>query len=76
MGANNLGIIVQVPLSPRLARLFGLIVVPLQDLDEYMPNWDEREEEIPLDQLEEDDVTTFVYPRMRLDLIEPSYLRD
>lgn len=38
-----------------------IVVVPLLELDEYMPEWDEREEEIPFNQLEEDDVTTFVY---------------
>jgi hypothetical protein len=52
-----------------------IIVVPLLELDEYMSEWDERKEEIPRDQLEEDDITTFVYPSMRLDLIEPSHLR-
>lgn len=53
-----------------------VIVVPLLELEKYMPEWDEREKEIPLDHLEEDDVTTIVYPRMRLDLVEPSHLRD
>jgi hypothetical protein len=53
-----------------------IIVVPLVELDEYMPGWDNREEEIPLKQLEEDGVTTFVYPNGRLDLVEPSHLRD
>lgn len=53
-----------------------VIVVPLPELDEYMPEWDEREEEISFDQLEEDEVTGFTYPGGRLDLIEPSHLRD
>ena len=53
-----------------------VIAVPLPELDAYMSDWDEREEEIPLDQLDDDGVTTFAYPSMRLDLIEPSHLRD
>jgi hypothetical protein len=53
-----------------------IIVVPLVELVDYMPDWDEREEEIPLEQLAEDDVTTFVYPSLRLHLIEPSHLRE
>jgi hypothetical protein len=53
-----------------------IIVVPLLQLNEHMPEWDQREEEIPLEELEENDVTTFVYPKMRLDLVEPSHLRN
>lgn len=53
-----------------------VIVVPLVELDEYMPDWDEREEEIPLEQLEEDGVTAYVYPGMRLDRVGDSHLRE
>lgn len=53
-----------------------IVVVPLLEPDEYMPEWDERKEEIPLEQLERDDIRTIVYPSMRLDLAEPSHLRD
>lgn len=53
-----------------------IIVVPLLGLGEYMPEWDERREEIPLEQLESDNVTTFVYSSMRLDLVDPSDQRD
>lgn len=52
-----------------------IIVVPMLELDEYMSEWDEREKEIPLNQLEEDDIITFAYPSMRLDLVDPSHLR-
>ncbi|RJT03843.1 hypothetical protein [Halococcus sp. IIIV-5B] len=53
-----------------------VIVVPLPELDSYIPDWDEREEEIPRDQLEDDGITAFIYPGGKLDLIEPSHLRD
>lgn len=53
-----------------------VVVVPLLELDEYMPDWDEREEEIPIEQLEEDDVTAYVCPGMRLDRVRKSHLRD
>jgi len=53
-----------------------IIVVPLLELGEYIPEWDEREDQISLERLEKDDITTFVYPSMRLDLVEPSHLRD
>lgn len=53
-----------------------VVVVPLVELNEYLLEWDEREEEIPLEQLEDDDVTTYAYPSMRLDRVEDSHLRD
>ena len=53
-----------------------VIVVPLSELDEYIPDWDERKEDIPRGQLEDDGVTTLTYPGGILDLVEPSHLRD
>lgn len=52
-----------------------IIVVLLKELNEYMPDWDQREEEIPLKQLEEDDVLYRAYPSMRLDQVGDSHLR-
>jgi len=53
-----------------------IIVVLLLELDDYLSDWNEREDEIPLDQLDEDGVSWLAYPSLRLDLIEPSHLRD
>ncbi|NKE37913.1 hypothetical protein GWG54_19360 [Natronococcus sp. JC468] len=52
-----------------------VIVVLLEEFDEYMPNWDQREEEIPLEQLEKDNVPYRPYPSMRLDRVADSHLR-
>lgn len=52
-----------------------IIVVLLEELNEYMPDWNQREEEIPLKQLEEDDVPYRAYPSMRLDRVGDSHLR-
>jgi hypothetical protein len=53
-----------------------IVVVLLLELDDCMPEWGEREEEIPLNQLDEDGVSWFAYPSLRLDLIGVSHLRD
>lgn len=52
-----------------------VIVVVRSDLDEYLSDWDERTEEIPLEQLDEDDISYLPYPSLRLDLVEESHLR-
>ncbi|ELZ23825.1 hypothetical protein C477_01465 [Haloterrigena salina JCM 13891] len=52
-----------------------IIVVLREELNEYMPDWDQREEEIPLEQLEDDDVPYRPYPSMRLDRVGESHLR-
>lgn len=64
----------QNPTCPRQDNV--VIVVPLLELNEYMPDWDKREEEIPIDQLNKDEVTTYIYPGSRLDRVEDSYLRE
>jgi len=53
-----------------------VIVVNEEELDDYLPEWDERDEEIPLDQLDEDEIPYEAFPSLRLVLIEPSHLRD
>jgi len=53
-----------------------IIVVLLLELDDYLSDWNEREEEILIDQLNEAGISWFAYPSLRLDLIEPSHLRD
>lgn len=53
-----------------------VVVSPLLELEENFPEWNEREEEIPLNTLEDLEVTTEAYPELRLDFIAPSHLRD
>lgn len=53
-----------------------VIVVPLVALEDYDPAWREREEDIPLSELKESPLAPVVYPGLRLDLVEPSHLRD
>lgn len=45
-------------------------------LDDYLPGWDEREKEIPLDQLQNDGVAIQAHPSSRLILDQKSHLRD
>lgn len=42
----------------------------------YVPDWDEREEEIPTDQLVEDEITFAPFPSLRLIRVEDSHLRE
>lgn len=53
-----------------------VVCVQRDTLDDYLPDWDEREEEIPLDQLRDDEVPGFVAPSLRLVLVEESHLRE
>lgn len=53
-----------------------IFVVPLEVLEDYMPNWDEREEEIRLEQLLEDEVPLAPFPSLRLVRVKDSHLRD
>lgn len=53
-----------------------VVCVERETLDDYLPDWDEREEDIPLDQLRDDEVDCFVAPSLRLLLVEESHLRE
>lgn len=53
-----------------------IVCVRMDVLDDYMPDWDEHEEDIPLDQLREDEVPCLVFPSARLILEEESHLRE
>jgi len=53
-----------------------IIVVPLGTLEDYLPEWDEREVPIKLEQLIEDDVPFAPFPSIRLLRIQDSHLRD
>lgn len=52
-----------------------VITVEMKILDEVMPEWDEREEEIPHEILDDKDINHDCYPSLRLELEEPSHLR-
>ena len=52
-----------------------IVVVPLDVLEDYMPDWDEREEEIPLDQLVEDEIPFAPFPSLQLIRVQDSHLR-
>lgn len=53
-----------------------IVVVPLDVLEDYMPDWDEREEEIPLDQLVEDEIPFAPFPSLQLIRVQDSHLRE
>lgn len=50
-------------------------IVEMKILDEKIPKWDEREEEISLETLDENDIHHDCYPSLRLLLQELSHLR-
>lgn len=52
-----------------------IITVEKETLDNSVPDWDEREEEIPVDQLDEGGIEYTAFPSLRLILEEPSHLR-
>lgn len=52
-----------------------IVVVEYEILEVSFPNWKEREEDIPLEQLEDEEVPYTPYPSLRLDLIQGSHLR-
>lgn len=52
-----------------------VITVHRDTLDDYLPKWDERDEDIPVSQLVKDDVPHTARPSVRLDIVEPSHLR-
>lgn len=53
-----------------------VVCVQMYVLDDYMPEWDERDGDIPLDQLYDDEVPCLVFPSSRLILVEESHLRE
>lgn len=53
-----------------------IVCVKREVLNNYMPEWNERREEIPLEQLRGDEVPSRVFPSQRLILVEKSHLRD
>lgn len=53
-----------------------VVVVSLRELEEYMPDWDEREIPIELAKLIEDDISFSAYPSLRLVRIKNSHLRE
>lgn len=63
--------------NPKFPRKDDVVIVVLKDeLDEFDEDWDEREEEYTLDQLEEDEVDYQLFPYRRLILVEESHLRE
>lgn len=52
-----------------------IVVVPLDVLEDYMPDWDERREEIPLDQMVEDGIPFAPFPSLQLIRVQDSHLR-
>ncbi len=55
---------------------YVVVVTPLGVLDDYMPDWDEREVPIPLEQLVEDEVPFAPFPSLQLVRVEDSHLRE
>lgn len=55
---------------------YVVIVVRRAILDEEFTNWDKRTEDIPLERLEENNIQFESFPSLRLQLDEPSHLRD
>lgn len=53
-----------------------VVCVEREILDDYLPEWDEREEDLPLEQLRNDEIECFVAPSLRLVLVEESHLRE
>jgi len=53
-----------------------VICIEKEVLDDYLPDWDKREEDIPLDQIRDDEVPIQVFPSCRLILDTKSHLRD
>lgn len=54
---------------------YVIVVVPLAVLQDYLPDWDEREEEVPIDQLLKDEIPFAPFPSLRLIRVEDSHLR-
>lgn len=52
-----------------------IIVVPLEVLENYMPDWDTREAAIPLEKLIDDEVPFAPFPSLQLILVKKSHLR-
>lgn len=51
----------------------NVIVVVFRDtLDEYLPKWPEREDQIPLGRLDENEIPYYAFPSLRLELVETS----
>lgn len=53
-----------------------IVCVQMDVLNDYMPEWDEHEEDIALHQLRDDEVPSLVFPSTRLILEEESRLRE
>lgn len=52
-----------------------IVTVEYDALQVSFPDWKEREEDIPLERLEDEEVPYTTYPALRLDLIQGSHLR-
>lgn len=52
-----------------------IVVVPLDVLEDYLPDWDERKEEIPLDQMVEDEIPFAPFLSLHLIRVQDSHLR-
>ena len=52
-----------------------IVVVPLDVLEGYIPDWDEREVPIPIEDLVEDEVPFAPFPALQLVRVEDSHLR-
>jgi hypothetical protein len=53
-----------------------VICIEKEILDDYLPDWDMRDEDLSLDQLRDDEVPILVFPSCRLILDAESHLRD
>jgi len=55
---------------------YVVVVVPLDVLKDYLPNWDKREAPVDIDQLVEDEVPFAPFPSLQLVRVEDSHLRE
>lgn len=55
---------------------YVVVVVPLNILEDYMPDWNKREVPIKLDQLVEDEVPFAPFPSLQLVRVQNSHLRE
>ncbi|MUV56721.1 hypothetical protein GJ632_04490 [Halogeometricum sp. CBA1124] len=53
-----------------------IVVVPLDVLKEFLPEWNTRESAIPVEKLSDDEIPFAPFPSIRLVRVEDSHLRD
>ena len=53
-----------------------IVVVPLDVLEDYLPDWDKRKSPIDIEQLIEDEIPFAPFPSLQLVRVQESHLRD